>query len=202
MLQAAAPLPVERAQDDEERRILRSNVTWATYVALREADDSSGVRMTFLEGRLEIMNPGRRHEMDKKQIARLLELFCIEREIVLYAYGSMTFRSEASARGLEPDECYCRDEDRAVPDIALEVAISAPGIDKLEIYRELGVREVWLFKKGGFQVFELKAEGYEAVGASRVLPELDLTQIAYFAAAEDQPAALLAFRRELRTTAT
>ena len=31
-------------------------------------------------------------------------------------------------RGLEPDECYCRDRDREIPDIALEVVITAPAI--------------------------------------------------------------------------
>ena len=59
--------------------------------------------MTYLEGSLEIMSPSRRHEVEKKQIARLLELFCLERDIPLYGYGSTTFRKEEHERGLEPD---------------------------------------------------------------------------------------------------
>jgi Uma2 family endonuclease len=177
---------------------LLHDIPWATYVVLRDTTDSSGVRMTFLEGWLEIMSPSRTHEVNKTQIARLLELFCLERNIPLYGYGSMTFRKEEAQRGLEPDECYCRDRDGEIPDIALEVVITAPAIDKLDVYRGLGVREVWVFSDAKFQVFALTGDHYEAAAASRVFPEVDLERIAHFAAVGDQHAALQAFRAELR----
>lgn len=125
-------------------------VPWSTYVVLRDSIDSPGTRMTYLEGCLEILRTSRAHEVDKKAIARLLELFCLERDIPLFGYGSTTFRREEKERGLEPDECYCRGEDRDVPDIAIEVIRSHAAIDKLEVYRGLGVREVWTFEKGRF----------------------------------------------------
>jgi Uma2 family endonuclease len=78
--------------------------------------------MTYLKGWLEIARTSKEHEVGKTQIARLLELFCLERDIPLYGYGSTTFRKEEKERGLEPDECYCRGAERDVPDIALEVA--------------------------------------------------------------------------------
>ncbi len=178
--------------------MLLSNVPWATYVVLRDTVDSPGLRMTYLEGRLEIISPSREHEVNKKQIARLLELFCLERNIPLYGYGSTTFRKEEEERGLEPDECYCRGEDRAVPDFAIEVVIAAPAIDKLEVYRKLGVREVWLFRQGCFQLFALRGEAYLGIGTSEVLPEVDLERLAHYAVLEDQHAAVRAFREELR----
>ena len=48
---------------------------------LRDSLDSAGVRMTYLKGSLEITSPSRAHEVDKKQIARLFELFCLERAL-------------------------------------------------------------------------------------------------------------------------
>jgi len=96
---ASAPVG---AAVSEERRILLWNVPWSTYVVLRDSLDSSGVRMTYLEGSLEIMSPSRAHEVDKKQIARLLELFCLERDIPLYGYGSMTCRREEKQRASRP----------------------------------------------------------------------------------------------------
>jgi Uma2 family endonuclease len=174
------------------------DIPWATYVLLRDTTDSSGVRMTFLEGWLEITSPSRTHEVNKKQIARLLELFCLERNIPLYGYGSMTFRKEEAQRGLEPDECYCRDRDGEIPDIALEVVITAPAIDKLDVYRGLGVREVWVFADAKFQGFALTGDRYEASAASRVFPEVDLNRIAHYAAHADQHSALQSFRAELR----
>jgi Uma2 family endonuclease len=196
---AVAPLfPVHVLSDRDEQRLLLSNVPWSTYVVLRDSIESPGVRMTYLKGSLEIMSPSRAHEVGKTQIARLLELFCLERDIPLYGYGSTTFRKEEKERGLEPDECYCRGESRDVPDIAVEVITTHAALDKLEVYRGLGVGEVWLFEAGAFKVLALRGERYERVEQSLVLPEVDLARIAHFAADDDQHAALRAYRAELR----
>lgn len=196
---AVAPLyPVHIPLPGEERRVLLSMVPWSTYVVLRDSLDSSGVRMTYLQGQLEIMSPSREHEVDKKQIARLLELFCLERDIPLFGYGSTTFRREERERGLEPDECYCRGADRDIPDIAIEIIVTHGSIDKLEVYRGLGVREVWTFEAGRFRVLALNDDRYELIATSAVLPEVDLARIAHFATQPDQHLALRAFRDELR----
>lgn len=76
----------------------------------------------------------------RKQIARLLELFCLERDIPLFGYGQMTCQAEDTERGLEADECYARDKHKPIPDVALEVAVTRGLLDKLEVYRGLGVR--------------------------------------------------------------
>lgn len=198
MAAATTLYPIHVPSPGEEQRILLPNVPWSTYVVLRDSIESPGVRMTYLEGWLEIMSPSRGHEVGKKQIARLLELFCLEKDIPLFGYGSTTFRKEEKERGLEPDECYCRDADREIPDIAIEVIATHGGIDKLEVYRGLGVREVWVFEAGAFRVLALRASRYETIGASEVLPEVDLAVIARFAAETDQHAALRAYRDSLR----
>jgi Uma2 family endonuclease len=196
---AAMPLfPLHVPSLAEEQRILLYDVPWSTYVVLRDSLDSPGVRMTYLNGCLEIMSPSREHEVDKTQIARLIELFCLERDIPLFGYGSTTFRKEEKGRGLEPDECYCRGADREVPDFALEVIVTHGAIDKLEVYRGLGVREVWVFETGAFRVLALRGERYEMVSRSESLPEIDLVQVARYAAEPDQHAALRAFRAGLR----
>lgn len=195
---AAATLGNLQPSAEHESRVLLGGVPWSTYVVLRDTVDSPGLRMTYLEGWLEIMRPSRTHEVNKKQIARLLELFCLERDIPLFGYGSTTFRKEEKQRGLERDECYCRGADREVPDIALEVIVSAPLIDKLEVYRGLGVREVWLFRKDMFEIMTLQQDQYTGIERSEVFPEVDLSVLARYALVEDQHAALKAFRDELR----
>lgn len=89
----------------EDSRILLRDVAWSTYLKLRDAPEDRHLRMTYLQGALEIMSPGMRHEVLAVQIARLLELFCHVRGIDLYGFGSMTCRRENRARGLEPDRC-------------------------------------------------------------------------------------------------
>jgi len=166
---------------------------------LRDTVAGAGVRMTYLEGRLELMSRSRLHEVSKKQIARLLELFCLERDIPLYGYGSTTLRKEEKLRGLEPDECYCRDADRETPDVALEVVVTPAILDKLDVYAGLGVREVWVFEAGGFRVLALHGVVYVPIAASAVFPELPLDRVAHYAASGDQHQALREFRDELRS---
>jgi Uma2 family endonuclease len=195
MVAARSLFPIEPAAG--EQRLVLSSVSWATYVMLRDSLDHTNVRMTYLEGVLEIMSPSKRHEIEKKQIARFLELFCLERDIPLFAYGSTTWRSEPKARGLEADECYSRGE-RDLPEIAIEVIVSHGSVDKLEVYRGLGIREVWLFEAGDCMVLSLRDSGYGKIPASEVFPEVDLLQIVQYAMRPDQHAALRAFRDELR----
>lgn len=201
MVALTSPYPVHVPSRNDEQRILLNNVPWATYVVLRDSIDSSGVRMTYLKGALEIMSPSREHEVDKTQIARLLELFCLERDIPLFGYGSTTFRKEEHERALDPDECYARGGDRTVPEIAIEVIVTHGAIDKLDVYRRLAIREVWLFEAGAFKVLTLRGDRYELIPASEVLPEVDLARIAFYAKQPDQHAALRAFRDELRGAA-
>ena len=91
MVAAASLFPVHPPAPEDEQRILLHDVPWATYVMLRDSIESAAVRMTYLKGRLEIMRPSRGHEVEKTQIARLLELFCLERDIPFSAMGPPLF---------------------------------------------------------------------------------------------------------------
>jgi Uma2 family endonuclease len=202
--------PVPAPPADVDQRVLLSGISWRDYCVLRDLLDGPGVRMTYLEGTLEIMSPSRLHEDLKKRIARLLELFALERDVPLYGYGSTTFRLEARERGLEPDECYVvgKPQTEGFPELALEVTVTHGGIDKLEVYRGLGVREVWILdatpggsggrEPGPIAVHELGPDGYEPRPQSRVVPGIDLEALARFAREPDQHAALKAYRDHLR----
>src|ERR1041384_7356149 len=198
MVAAPSLFPLQDLHTPGEQRILLSSVSWQAYVTLRDSIKSGAVRMTYLEGELEIMTTSRLHEVTRKQIARLLELFCLERDIPLFGYGQMTFQDEETERGLVLDECYARGKDKPIPDFALEVVVTRGLLDKLEVYRGLGIREVWVFESGEFRILTLRGDHYEAIAASEVLPEPNLARIAHFAEQADQHGALRAFRDELR----
>lgn len=189
------------ASDVEERRVLLHGVPWSTYAVLADSVDSPAVRLTYLEGLLEIMTVSLAHEVSNKQIARMVELFCLERDIPLFGYGRTTYRDKAKARGLEPDEWYTRGSRLfPPPDIAIEVVVSNPLLDKLDVYRGLGVREVWIYrqKQHAFELYALRGDHYELVDTSEIIPELDFTRILHYLQEPDQHAALKAFRDELR----
>jgi Uma2 family endonuclease len=195
-------MPAPPPTESTDQRVILRNVPWSEYEALCAIrGDDAGPRMTYLEGTLEIMSPGRRHEHVKTLIARLIEAYADERGIPLLGFGSETYRKEAVKRGLEPDECYCVGDEKDLPDVAIEVVSTSGGIDKLEVYRGLGVPEVWFWVEGRFHLFTIGAEGYQPAARSRFLPELDTDAVAALAGRterSDQARAVWAFRRSLR----
>ncbi|WP_287129555.1 hypothetical protein [Candidatus Cyanaurora vandensis] len=48
---------------------------------------------------------------------------------------------------MEPDECYSLGQEKAIPDLAIEMMITKSRVNKLEIYRGLGVTEVWFWEE-------------------------------------------------------
>ena len=180
-----------RLQDDV---ILMRGATWADYQRLLELrGDRSVPRISFLEGTLEIMSPSRSHEALKSLIGRLVEAWCLENGVEFNPYGSWTLEKKEAERGAEPDECYVFGEvsDPERPDLAIEVVWTRRGLDKLEIYRRLGVREVWYWRRGHLAVHVLRGEAYEEVPRSEVLPGIDLAELLSFL---DRPTASRAIR--------
>lgn len=196
-------LPAPRAVTADlapgEQRFTLHGITWEQYETLRDATDHiPGLRMTYLEGVLELMGPSRDHEGIKTCLARLLEIYALERGLPLNGYGSTTFRKRVQERGLEPDECYCVGPLKEVPDIAVEVVLSSGGIDKLDVYRGLDVPEVWFWEDGRLAIWQLGADGYRAAARSRFLPDLDVEQLLTFLRPDDQTEAVRAYRDALR----
>jgi Uma2 family endonuclease len=175
----------QHTDDYEERRFVLHGVPWSAYVALRDAlDDHSGLKMTYLRGALELMCPSVLHEDAKKIIARLVEVWAMERDVDLRGFGGATFRQEAMERGLEPDECYKlgKLDDDGVPDIAIEVIVTTSLVDKMAVYAGLGVPEVWEWRPSAkaIVVHRLIGDRYDRRDRSEVLPQLDLGELSHF----------------------
>ena len=182
-----------------DQRVILHGITWDQYEAvLAMRGDSSGVRIAYFQGELELMSPSRDHESIKTCIARLVEAYAEERGLRLDGFGSMTLRDRPKERGVEPDECYEIDGPKAFPDFAIEVIWTGGGLDKLEIYRAFGVREVWIWREGNIEVYGLGNDGYRRIGKSEILPELDLAAVGELATRSDQTGAVREFRRGLK----
>ena len=182
--------------------VVLRNIPWQQYDDLCEArKDAAGPRMAYLDGTLEIMSPARKHEYEKKLLARLIETYGEETGLSLNGFGSETFREKAEEAGVEPDECYCVGPAQRYPDFAIEVINKHGDIDKLEIYRRLKVTEVWFWEKGRFSIHRLTRGHYTQTERSGVLPGLDFDELARIVTATDeshQTEAVRAYRKALR----
>jgi Uma2 family endonuclease len=147
------------------------------------------------------MTPSGIHETDKKRLARLLEAWADETGVQLEGAGSWTIKSKRKQRGAEPDECYfvgLIPDDAQRPDIAIEVVRTSGGIDKLEVWRGLGVAEVWLWQDRRLRFFSLHDDGYREQARSQALPDLDPALLLEAMAAPSQTDAVRLLRERMR----
>jgi Uma2 family endonuclease len=80
-----APVLASPGLQDPDQRVILGGIDWwqfETFLAIR--GDHAGVRVTYMEGQLEIMSPSQSHEMLAKRIARLLEAIWKNEELKAY----------------------------------------------------------------------------------------------------------------------
>jgi Uma2 family endonuclease len=184
-----------------DKIIVMRGVSWDQFEAeLEKRGDVAGPRMAYLDGVLELMSPSKGHERTKSYLGCLLEVFALENDLELSPYGSWTLLGKPELAGIEPDECYIvgPDQDKELPDLAIEVIWTSGTIEKLEIYRRLKVREVWFWKKGVLSVHVLSAGRYHSMKQSALFPALDLDLLRSFLDCRSATEAMRGFRDALR----
>jgi Uma2 family endonuclease len=155
--------------------MLLDGFTWREFKAVAQLLDRPGVRLSFLDGGLEIRTmPGRKHETVKKRIAALVEVYLEYLQLDFVPTGSMTLESEAGLVRREADESYELGQNRERPDLAIEIVVTSGGLNKLEAYKRLQIPEVWFWEKGQLSLHELQTDGYVAIQQSKLLQNLDM----------------------------
>ena len=163
----------------KESPLLFEGMTWREFKAVEQLLDRPGYRLSFLDGILEIRRmPGEPHETVKNRIAALLELYLLMAGFDFTPTGSMTLESESVTVKREADESYKLAPGRRLPDLAIEVVFSSGGINKLEAYKRLKIKEVWFWEDGVLEVYHLRGEGntlnYEKISSSEEVKGIDL----------------------------
>lgn len=201
-----APMGAALALDDRDERsredhfVVLHDVSWADYRRIMELRGERGSpRIAYADGWLQLMTPSRDHESLKSLIGRLVEVYCLESGLDFSTYGSWTLENERLKKAVEPDECYVFGDPRAAtrPDLVIEVEWSSRGRHKLDIYRALGVCELWFWRKGVITPHVLRGDAYVVVDASEVLPGLDLALLASFLDRPTTSDAIRAYRAAL-----
>ena len=163
-----------------DERVVIYNVGWNGFEKLLEVrGDRSPPRVAYLDGAVEIMSPSPDHGFIKSHIGRLVEVYMEHLDVQYTCLGEWLIKQQKDEAGVEPEECYVFGkswrEDR--PDLAIEVVWTSGGLNKLEIYRRLGVPEVWFWIRGTISVHVLRETGYELRSTSVCLPGVDLAVV-------------------------
>jgi Uma2 family endonuclease len=163
------------------------DVSWEQFEAIEAAfKDIRGVKFFYLDRILQIMTVSPEHEIIKKTLCMLLEAYMRANGIRFYGKGGPTLGNRELGGRKEPDDSYDIGTPKTFPDIAIEVVITSGGIDTLELYKRLGVREVWFWQNSQLSLYYLTGENYEQIARSTFLPALDLELLLRCANMPDQ----------------
>jgi Uma2 family endonuclease len=178
---------------DDVQHLVLDHVSWEFYEKLLREIGNRPIRVTYDQGRIEIMSPLPEHERPKTVIARLIEMLTYELNMPVAGLGSSTFRRKDKAKGLEPDECfYFRDEARMrgrkrlnlkkdpPPELVIEIDITSRSIDREPIYAAFGVPEMWRYDGRRLHCLHLQDGAYRLRKQSLAFPFLEPAQLQQF----------------------
>jgi Uma2 family endonuclease len=179
--------------------ILIDGLSWRDFKLVEQLLSRPGVRLSFLDGVLEIRRmPGRKHETVKHRISTLLDLYLEFAGIDFTPTGSVTLESESGLVKREADLSYELAANREFPDLVVEVVVTSGGINKLEAYKRLQIPEVWFWENGALRLYSLGDDGYTEVDRSFVLPDLDIVLLARCINIENHLQAMREFRQAIQ----
>lgn len=150
--------------------------TWEQFKSIQKGfEDARGVRLFYFEGTIELLMPGREHEIFGHVIGCLLTLFLAKKGIFFQPTGAMTQEREGTASA-QADQSYCLGCAKSIPDLSIEVVFTSGSANKLKRYQALGVSEVWFWQDGVLSFHHLGADGYQSCDRSQLedLKELDI----------------------------
>ncbi len=160
---------------DEQCLTLPSHYSWQQFLDLEMwLADTAGLRITYLDGNIELMTLGETHEAIKGILRFLLEVYFVEKGIRFFPVGSTTQRDETKDVSFEPDESYYLGEKKSYPDLAIEIIITSGTINKLEKYRRFAIPEVWFWQNNQLFLYHWHESGYVQIYSSELLPDLDV----------------------------
>jgi Uma2 family endonuclease len=183
---ASKPLAVESG----DQRIVIRGVGWHVYDCLSEAiSEGQNVRLAYDGEDLEILTTGYPHERFKEMFGKIVATVSRVLGIPRKTAGETTWKRPQIKRGLQADECYYFGPEKFAvveaafarksmdiadypdPDLAIEIDLSGPQVDRPGIYAKLKVAEILRFDGESVVIEQLQADGsYLPVKASRFLP--------------------------------
>ncbi|MCA2696445.1 MAG: Uma2 family endonuclease [Microcystis sp. M040S2] len=183
----------------EAEPILISDLTWREFKAVEQLIERPGLRLSFLDGVLEIRKmPGKKHETIKERIGALLEIYLEFLGLDFTPTGSVTLENEFEKVKKEGDKSYELGANRKHPDLVIEVVVGSGGINKLEAYKRLQIPEVWFWMNDELLFYSLGNDGHEAVSKSPLLPSLDVGLLMRCINIENHAQALREFRAGIK----
>lgn len=166
-----------------EERVILQGLSWDAYNRIiKDYENRSAPRFTYIEGTLEIYMPTQKHEERNRFFELFVSAVAEERDLDIRSLGSTIFRKEGIEKAVEPDSCFYLQHAAQIagnrkinlekdppPDLVVEVDITSPSLERFPVYAEFKVPEIWRDYKDEVQIFVLRGKKYSKVEESTVL---------------------------------
>ncbi len=202
-----------------EKRIVLPGVSWQQFdMLLDELGTERTARLTYDQGKLEMMTPLEEHERCSRLIESLILVIADEMDVEIHSIGSALLKRADLACVAQPDASYYLTEKVRLsrraeldlnqtppPDLAVEVAITKSSLNTFGIYAALELPEVWQYwttigdnvLKGTLLIYQLQNGHYVERSTSPAFPFLPAKRVLEFLDQSDKiglAQALMVFR--------
>ena len=171
------------------QQLLVEDVNWQQFESiLAELGERRASRLSYSNGRLEIMVPLPEHEKAKEIIGDMVKILLEAGQIAFESLGSTTLKNKRMSQAVEPDTCFYIQNQAAVigknrldmsvdppPDLAIEIDLTSR--TQLDNYQILGVPELWRYARRGLQINVLQAEQYIKSDVSLTFPNIPSVEL-------------------------
>lgn len=185
-------IPDRLAPFAEDQCVEWHGLDWKGYVTmLRLRGERHIPRMIYLDGSLYLVTTSFPHERLAERLGLFVMVIVEELDIPCVPAGQTTFRKRKERGGVEGDKTFYLANEARVrgkdkidlrvdppPDLAIEAVRTHAATAAVEVYRRLGVPEVWICDDKRFRILVRQANGrYAEAGASAAFPFLSPGEI-------------------------
>lgn len=162
----------------QDQTLILSGMNWDDFEQLI-SEEYSGYRISYFNGEIIIVSPGRNHERIAEIINYLIVAYCRKYNILYYPFRSTTLK-KPPLTGKEPDISFAFGKDKDIPDLAVEVVFSSGGVADLQKYLILEISEVWIWQNNVITFYILKDNSYQVIKKSKYLSKLESSNLINF----------------------
>ena len=177
-------------------RLTLYEIGWEEYEQLLDRlGEGAHRRISYDNGRLEIVTPSDKHEKYKNLLHDLVLILSDELDQEVLSYGSTTLKLEPKRKGAEGDDCFYIQHAMQIggkdrldlssdppPDLVIEIDLTHDSSSKFAIYAALGVPEIWHYDGSRFSIWHLANQAYTPAPPSLAFPFLTAGHLAEFVA--------------------
>ncbi|MEQ8753963.1 MAG: Uma2 family endonuclease [Coleofasciculus sp. G1-WW12-02] len=170
-------------------QLLLEDVSWQQFeTILTELGEHRAARLSYSNGRLEILVPLPEHEKAKEIIGDMVKFLLDAQQIVFESLGSTTLKNECMTQAVEPDACFYIQNAALIigknrldltvdppPDLAIEIDLTSR--TNLDNYQILGVPELWRYAGGELKINVLPDGQYIESDSSPTFPDIPIIEL-------------------------